>query len=186
MAADPVNTVMQTLSQALTKCRSVNQTSSSFVSKVPTNTEPKKDAGTATGASVLDLNQNGVYAANAIKVVPYCTGADDVTFSVRVIGWHSVGNDPATMLWIPVTLAELACTGGTTVGVAGMVIVATERFADTIALTTGNANVSCDVNSPADNTIAHAVIDLKGSQKVELSFTTGSSATDCNALISVY
>ncbi len=178
--------LLETLSDVFQKARSVNQTSSSFVSKVPTNATPQGDAGTATGASVIDLGIDGDRAQNAIVVLPYCTGNDDVTFSVRVIGWRPVGiNDRTTCLWIPVVLAELSCTGGATVGVAGMVLVATERFADTITLTTGNANVSTDVNSPADDTIAHAVVDLKGFQNVELSFSTGSSATACNALISL-
>lgn len=179
--------IIDTLAQPLRKARSVNQTSTSFVSKAPTATEPTGDAGTATGASVLGLQYaSGGPGRNSVFVIPYGTGNENDTFSVRVIGWRCAepGNRE-TLLWIPVVLVEVVVTLSTTVGVAGKAVVATERFADTIGITTGNANVSVDINSPADNTIATFLVALKGAQKLELSFSTNSSATDCNALLAL-
>lgn len=181
--------LLETLSQSFRKARRVNQTSNGFVSKIPTPTEPSGDAGTATGGAVFDLanpSAGGTVAQNSAIILPYAIGVNNNTFSVRIIGWRVTGMNAETALWIPVVLAELAVTiSSTPIGAAGKDVLDTELFADTITLTTGNANVSIDVNSPADNTIAHVVVDLKGFQKLELSFTTGASATSCNALLAL-
>ena len=119
-------------------------------------------------------------------IAPYGTGSNNNTFSLRVIGWRIVGETGdqtfTSLLWWPVTLCELACTLSATTGVAGRIISNTERAVDTIVLTTGNANVNNSIVSPADDTIAHCTIDLEGFQKIEYTFDTGSSATDCNLL----
>jgi hypothetical protein len=170
------------LAKAWQKARDVNQTSNGYVAKDPTATEPTGTGTTATNASVINTAPNGVASYNAILLIPYGAGADDATFSVRVIGWKSIGGNGTTGLWIPFVLAELAVTLCTAVGVSAKIIVDTERFADTLVATKGNTTTSVDITSQADNTIAHAGVALKGSQKVELSFTTGGSATNCNAL----
>lgn len=131
----------------------------------------------------------GQHAQNFIILCPYALGSDNNTFSLRVIGWRAIGeNVEGTMLWIPVPLVELACTiSGTQIGVAGKTILNTEMFADTLTIagTTANAGVSVDVVSPANDTIAHATVDLSGFEKCEICFSTGGSATSCNALVSL-
>lgn len=171
--------------QSYFKARSVNQTSAAFVSKVPTGTEPTGDAGSATGASIIELGVDYFPPPKTVvNVIPFGVGADDSTMSVRIIGWAKAGTG-TTALWIPVTLAELLCTLSTAVGVAAKYVVNTERFADTITLTYGNDDVSIDLGSPANNTIAIASVLIKNFQKLEISLQTGGSATSCNALISV-
>lgn len=175
--------LLETLSTPFFKARSVNQTSTSFVSKLATATEPRGDAATATGASVQELT-GATVSQNGIMVCPYGTGTNNQTFNMRVLGWRSVGTNVQTKLWIPVLLCQFACTlSSTLVGVATKVIVATELFADTLTLTYGNDDISVDIVSPANDLPAHALVDVKGCQKLELTFETGSSATDCNCLI---
>lgn len=181
--------VVLTQSQRFRKARSVNATNTSFPSKIPTKTQPSGDAGTATGASVIDLMDPLVVSGlsqNSVMVVPYGTGDDDDEFAMRVIGWRRLGSDPETDLWVPYKLCELTCTMSTAVGVAGTGVVAAERFCDTLSVVTnmGNANVDVVVFSPQDNTVAHAVIDLKGAQMLEITFdmTTG-DPTDANCLL---
>jgi hypothetical protein len=175
------------VSQPFRKARAVNQTSATFVAKIPTGTEPTGDAGTATGASVIDLAAAlGGESPRSVLIVPYGVGSNNNTMSIQVIGWKLIGTDPLTWLWVPVNLLEVLVTLSSTIpGVAGRQVVATELFADTIAIVTGNANVSVDVNSPADDTVASILLNLKGCQKLELSFETGSSATSCNALLAL-
>jgi hypothetical protein len=101
---------------------------------------------------------------------------------VRLIGWRKLGSDPATQLWIPVVLAELACTACAVTGVAGKLIVATERFCDTITLVTGNDDISIDIVSPTGDVIAHALADIKGFSKLEITFDStaaGTTAMNC-------
>ncbi len=183
--------LIETNSTLFRKARSVNQTSNGYVSKVPTNTEPgtpNDDAGTATGTSVIKLSSDsGSSAQNQAIIVPYGTGSNNGTFLMRAIGWRYVGTDPTTRLWIPVVLGEWTCTLSSSIpGVAGKTIVATELFADTIVIvgTTGGDN-ALGISSPAADIMAYIILDLRGSQKLELTFTTGGSATDCNALVAL-
>lgn len=183
------NAMLLTQSGPFQKARSVNQTSASFVSKVSTTTEPVGDAGTATGAAVFDLCQNldSGPVQNSLLVMPYATGNDNVTFSVRVLAWRRAGPNSADgtgvlPIWRPMLLVELLCTASLDVGVSGAYVLNSERFADTIALTTGNDDVSVDIVSPTGDVAGHALLDMKGARKIELTFSTGSSATACNAL----
>lgn len=192
----------RTLSMAFLKARQTNTTDASVPARIPQVATPSgkgDNAAQATASAVFDLSSaEGGRAEvhsnrNRIIVVPFGAGSDTNTFTMRVIGWRrvfdrNIGSRDDNALWIPVTLAEFTCTLSTPVGVVNKVLPATDRFADTIALagTSGNDDVDISITSPADNTIAHAVIDMKGFQKVELTFGTGSSATSCNALVSWY
>jgi hypothetical protein len=175
------------------KARSVNATNTSFASKIPTRTEPSGDAGTATGASVIDLcgQPDGPTPSHAMCVF-YGTGDSNDIFEVKLIGWRRVGSG-LTTLWVPTILAHLVCTLGTSVGVAGGEVLATEAFVDTItvasageptyvAATTNSGTVR--ISSPAGDLIGFAEVPLLGCQKLELIFdmTTG-DPTGGNALL---
>lgn len=182
-------TIPRFLSRDFQKARSVNATNTTFASKVVTLTEPSGDAGTATGASVIDLcvGGNGVSAANEIVILPYGTGDADDVFDMRVIGWRCVGRS-ATPTWIPVTLAGFTCTLSAATGVAGGALVVAELLCDTIALTgtSGNDDISIDIVSPANDTAAHVTVKLKGFQKIELIFDmTTNNPTGANCLIAL-
>jgi len=166
-----------------TKARKVNQTSASFVAKIPKAAEPIGDAGDATGSSIIEGSYLSKVNKAVMVLIPYGVGAANTTFSIQVIGWTVVDQGKSTQEWIPVELCELLCTLGTMTGIAGGAVLDTENFADTITLTFGNDNVSVDRSSPANNGVGHAVVSLKSFAKFELSFQTGSSATSCNALI---
>jgi hypothetical protein len=173
--------LLETISQPFRLVRSANSTDSSFASKVPTADKP-------SGAGVLDLGGFGVANQNGVMLVPFGTGSDGDTFSLRVLAWHWI-SDPTitkavTTLWVPALLCELSVTlSSGNPGVAGTILGSSNYFAKSISLTTGNANVSTETVSPATSgVLAHATVDMKGAQMLEVIFTTGSSATDCNAL----
>jgi hypothetical protein len=174
--------LIETLSQALVPARSVDQTSSTAVSRLPQATEPYGDAGTATGPSVIEAGNKGVVAQNNLLVVPYGTGSG--SFSINVYGWRQILLDGNT-LWVPVLLCQLAATLNTSIpGVAGSPVDNNHFFCDTLSVVLGNADVSVEAVA-GSGYIAHAIVDLKGSQKVELSFFTGGSATAANALVAM-
>lgn len=173
--------LVETVSMSFRKARSANSTDSGFPSRVPTMTAP-------SGTGVINLcTSDGMLAQNGMVLLLYGLGADNDTMSCRVIGWRSVGeNDVTTGLWIPVILCEFAAVLSGATGVAGATILNTERFADTITLTTGNDDVSVDIVSPTGDVIAHAMMDLKGFQKVELTFKLGGTPpTSMNALVAL-
>ncbi len=179
--------LVETQGMPFRKARSVNATDSSFPAKAMTETEPKGDAGTATGASIIDLCTEGAIAQNGMVVMPYALGADNDTFNLRVYGWRKVGTENTTRnLWRPCLLVEVACTISADVGVAGCIVLNTERFADTIALTTGNDDITVSIISPTGDVAGHFTVDLEGFQKAELTFDLGATApTSMNALIAL-
>lgn len=193
--------LLETLTTGLFRARVNNSTDASYPTRAPTATEPSGigDAVAQTTSSVFDLSprqgkDGGSTQMNRAIIVPFGTGSDTNTFLTRIIGWYSVksrgsgGTDPNKTMWIPLQLGALTCTLSTPVGVAGKVVIETERFCDTLAIvgTTANAGVSIDVVSGANDLVQHAIIDLKGAQKLELIFDRNSSATACNALVGFY
>lgn len=190
--------LIETLSMDWRKACTTDQTGTTFSSgngnlPIPQAATPTGDSGTATGGAVHNLSfgdgtNRGEYSQNFLKIIPYGVGADDTTFSMRVYGWTRF-YDPVTALqiWIPINLVELACTISTVPGVAGTPIDATHFFVDLITVTTGSTlggeAPSESIISPANNTIGTVMIDLRGSQKYSIQFSTGSSATSCNALL---
>lgn len=181
-------TTLMTLTQNWQRARRTNTTDNGFPSRIARATEPTGvgDAAAQTTSAVWDIANNGNCGQNGIVVKPYGAGANNNTLSVRIIGWTKIieQGDETTASWEPTLLAEIACTlSSTPIGLAGKLVVATDLFADTITLTYGNDNITISRMSPANDLAGHVTIDLEGAQKVELTFTTGGSATNCNALI---
>lgn len=132
-----------------------------------------------SGSGVIDVYSAASGATRRyIKLIPFGTDAADETFVILVTGWSYTGD-----LWVPSTLCEVTCTMGTKTGVAAKTVINTEYFADTLALvgTSGNSGVSVELLSPADNTIAHLVIDVKGNRYVQVSAKAGTGVNG-NAL----
>ena len=174
------------------RARLTNCTDASFPSKVATLTKPSgkgDSAAQATASAVFDLcntpDNSDAFVQNAIRLKLYGAGSNDNTMSCQVIGWSYLfeSGNPATAVWDPTVLVELQGTLTSTItGPSGGVITTTDLFADAITLTYGNDNVSIDRVSPSNNIAAHVLLDFKGFQLLEFTFTTGSSATNCNAL----
>lgn len=176
--------LLETVKGQYARALAANSVDTSFPSRIPTITQPTNAIGDVSGM----LQQNGVL------LLPFAVAADTDTFSMRLIGWRSIGpaqigTNAATRLWIPTVLGEFACTCSTPVGVANAPVVATERFCDTITLvgTTGNANISHEIVSPANDTIAYILADLKGCQLFEVTFdsTSAGTAAGMNSLYSL-
>ncbi len=131
-----------------------------------TTTPPANDG-------VLRRPTVGGFTPSRLRLWPFGTGSDNGTHTLQVVGWQCVSG-----LWFPSILYEATVTLSTFVGAADQAVIATERFCDTIATTAnkGNANVDAVVLSPADNTPAHVVIDVKGSQFVEVRASSGGNA----------
>lgn len=165
----------------LTRALSVaagNSTAGSFTTKVPTITKP-------SGAGIFDLKAMKETVARYLSLIFFGQGTANQTFNCRLTGWQPVGElDPYFTLWMPRTLVEFACTLGAATGVAGAQLVVADKIVDGLSLTTGNNNVDVEFISPADDTVAHALVDLKGSHLIEITFDMV-NATSGNALFSI-
>ncbi|MGL4553972.1 MAG: hypothetical protein ACRC33_22660 [Gemmataceae bacterium] len=168
---------MQTLAtrtNSLTKLRSSNATDSAFPSRPATVTEP-------ASAGVINLAGEGGIVSNNLLLIPFGAGSDNTTFDMQVIGWRKLGTSG---LWVPTILGQFSCTLSAAVGVDGYEVDDTERLADTVTSGIGNTNVDQIVTSPANDTPASILIDVKGCRKVEVVFDM-TGATSGNALHTV-
>jgi hypothetical protein len=172
----------------LKKALAANASTASFASKVATIIEPVNDG-------VLNLRDSGgVVTPMWVKLLPYGLGADEDGYSLRLLGWQKLGTGPGPndVLWIPQALAEVACVLSQAVGVAAAPLLNTERFADTITVTTqalftdvdsggASARGTLEVYSPTADLIAWFKVPIQGVEKLELQFsrTVGTPTMNC-------
>lgn len=169
-----------------------NAATSSFDSKVTTLTEPTNDG-------VIDLTAAGsnLFAPQKMKLWFIGAGSANDTFSVRVIGWHSIVKAGVQKTWFPTPIGEFAVTLGTATGVAGGAVLATELWADTVTpvaakvpdrdIAAGTAvNSDYEFASPADNTIAHVRMPIRGFEKIEFEFDQTLNTPTMNVLYSLF
>lgn len=208
------NVMLQTLSMNYRKIRQTNSTDASYPTtrvfrKAYTgiDNQPAGSGGAAaqTTFAVFDLAKTAIIPGtdrpdvsakavdNLVRMCFFGTSAADQTFKARVFAVDYVVERDADMVkesagWMFTPLFEVLVTLGTQPGIAGTVVNENQFFADTIALvgTAGNDDVSVDIVSPADNTCAHIVADLKGAQKFDVIFDRNSSAASCNGLVKMY
>lgn len=161
---------------------STNATDTSFPARIPAAALP------STAIRVISDPSTGGTTPNWVELLPYMTGDNDDVFAMRVIGWVRVVDEAApsetTAFWMPRVLAELTCTGSSTIpGLAGKAVVAAELFCDTITVVTGNAGIDVITLSPTGNVVGSVMVNLKGSMYWEPTFdmTTG-NPTNGNAL----
>lgn len=137
---------------------------------------------------VVNWSGEGEQSASAMKIEFFGVGSDTNTGLANVYGWEEVIDPLSTtsgFLWIPTLLASFSFElDSNKTGVQNTVIPATNFFATTITLTTGNAGVDVDVISPGHgNDIAHVFMSSKGARKVQILFGLNSSSTSLNAVI---
>lgn len=117
-----------------------------------------------------------------INLIPFGVGANDTTFTVRLVGWKLVEGT----LWVPQVICEFLATLSTFVGIADGVVTEAQKFADTVGDPTtnlGRENVDCWKRSPANNTPAQYKILNPGCVLFRVDINVGVSATSGNALI---
>lgn len=173
-----------------------NTNSGGFPSRIPTTTKPIADPATATGQAAISFTDGiGGVIPSKITIIPLLVGNDNVTGSLRLIGWKRIhGTSQINTLWIPITLLTIDATASAAVGISGSPVPNTYRFADTIDLPadTGEPVKEADVTdtgtvtrySPKNDTVAWVEVDdLKGCELFELTTNVG-TATSLNGLLS--
>lgn len=158
----------------LRKLLTSNTTAASFTQRVPTATKP----ATTSNALIVDFEaqSQGTLHTNVLLLLPYATAADDVTFSVRVLGWNkNLDDDPVK--WIPRELAQFACTAGNIAqGAANTFLI------DTVTVTHGVAEQGLRIVSNAGNEAAFILLELPGVELLEIQLAINSgTATAINA-----
>ncbi len=168
-----------TLVRRLKKVYSTNQTGSSITSPSPTTTIPT----TGIIPAIYTVDTGGFLASggNQYLFYFYAIGANNVTGKAQINGWRKVDNGT---LWIPMPLIQVDLIFGASTGVAASDVLDTERFADTITLTSGKnytAAYEIIIAGTPDDTVAGLAVDVKGAELIQVQVSVG-TATSVNAL----
>lgn len=181
---------MQTF-RRIQRALGTNLATSGFTAKSPTTTKP-------SGNTIIDMTRGGIAGVtpDAVLIQPIGAGSDNDVFSLRLWGWHHIGDgrDKTDTLWVPMILAEFVCTLSGAVGVANSPVLSTERFADTIApvaarlpdavIAAGTAvNSPVLVNSPVGDIPAYAIVPMLGAELLEFDEDQTTGTPTANALI---
>lgn len=167
----------------LRKALATNSTATSFTAKIPKVTAP-------TGTGVFNLTDiaNAVGSPSRtperILLLPYGGNASNDIFNMRLWGWiETYGPETSDVVgYVPVLLAELACTLGN--HDASAVLGTNMLMVDTIAVTDGDVaerTFGVTICSPEAELTAHALIHTLGCKYIEFDFDmdTGGDAANC-------
>lgn len=147
-----------------------SSTDTSFDSEVPTTTKPAADQ--------IEFPVEGDRVPDNLQLVFFGAGNDDTTFDYRVNGWAKVGS-----LWVNTLLAQGTATLSTTTGVASADVTNSYRFADTLDIDAPASDVegvSAQLVSPANQSPAHLLLDVRGYSLVTVKFDlTGATSANC-------
>lgn len=156
-----------------------NSAATSFAAKIPTTTKPEGDGVVDLFDSDLGLAIN-TFIPEWVQLIPYGSDAADETLNMRLWGWSKTVDG----IWIPQLLALLAVTLG---NIDATAIAADNFLADTIAVTEGSEDDSsstdgtggalADEISPADDSTASVLVQLRGCQLIEFDFDMVTAAS---------
>lgn len=148
-----------------------NLTTASITDLTPSLTEP-------SGNGIITVPPGGGRTYRWAMLIFFGIGSDNHTIDYRLTGWK---HGPSG--FVPITLAQLTATLSTAVGIASGDVLATERFADTLAsLTFATDGTDAILRSNAADVAAHLLVDTKGMDLLQLQLAKG-SATSGNALV---
>lgn len=176
--------VVQTVTevQPFRRVYATNVTATAYTAKADLTALPSVGSvDTPTGYIDLAAGRSSGATPDMVKLKFYAVGDDNDTGNCRVYGLAEVRSASGTS-YTHVLLADYALTFGGALGVAGGVVLNTERYADTIARTIGIENVGDQLLSPEGDVAGHAVVDVKGFRWILVEPVTASSAPSVNAL----
>lgn len=170
-----------TLNLPLQKLFTVNSAASAFTTPSPTLTQP------VAGSGYLSLiGDRWAEMPTRIGLIFFGTASDGQTMNFQGFAWRR-GGTPNTSLWVPsplfvggtATLSDLA-------GVASSPVDASQRFADTLAVTTDytksteQPGIHIGYTGGGDQ-VAWMSFDPMGADGIEIQVKKG-TATGCNVL----
>ena len=175
---------LETLSLDFTRILVANDTGTSFTLPVQLADRPTATVGYIELRRPKDNRTN-----NAVMLMFFGVGNDNVTFDVRIFGVKKIdrktrpaSTEPPHDQWVHLLLADLSCTVSAAVGLANGPVLDTERYVDTFTLNDGNDDVSIDVQSPEEDMAGHVILDTKGCEFLYFDWDM-TGATSANGLI---
>lgn len=192
-----MDTRLLTLSGPYVLARVVNAHSDSFPQVLPlatgtnqTTADGPSTRGTSpTQAAYLDLRgQGNGRSPNVAIIVPVAADGQNFEFNMRVYGWRhfvdpAIEALPQQIIWTPILLGQFNCITGDIPTQDNQ----SNLQCDTITQTyPAAATPSIEVVSPQNDLAAHIVMDLKGSEKLQLTFDAVTAFATLNAYLGFY
>ncbi len=177
-----------------------NFSNNGYPTRAPQTLPPNQTAVStglaAIGDGVIPFGHGGgAMSPRGMMLVPIGAGSNDNTFSFTVLGWRATKLNVGLPLWVPVPLMICQATLGSGVGIANSDLGASVLFADTITCSVGPTLINTAAPntvppvvpdefllSPTGDAVAAVFVRSFGFRFLEVIFTTGGSATSCNAL----
>lgn len=171
--------IIGSYSLPLVKGQTTNSTVTAFTAAmgIPTITQP---APTATRTIIGETGGCIKRDQVTLKVLPYGGDTNNDVVNYKVQGWNRVQTQTGlpSVLWISRVICEVQGTlSSALLGVAGMAMVATEFFCDTITLTTGFAILH---NGTADIDVAWFEVDTSSYEIIEVLYDLGAGGDQAN------
>lgn len=175
-----------------------NYVTNGYPTIIPTTTAPVPSQtngifapGGMPLAHTLGMNHDpALVAPQSLIACFFGAGANGNTFKSMLIGWKQTDGQSNTSLWIPCPLFEVTATlTSSAIGIASSDVAATSLFAGTLSLTSGSTTtdtIGTQLAAPVSTTVGHLVTSLHGFGVFQWIFTTGGSATNCNALWALF
>lgn len=179
-----------------------HSTAAAFTARIPTATMPI-NAGIAAGAVILrgfgshpkNTRGQGAHVAGGYNLLHlgFCAiGAAGNTLAWRVLGWNQIqslladGATPQT-LWVPQPLLRGTATIGALTGVAGNVVSAGTRMADTITVSAGEGlegTTAVLKIQQGTEVSARIMVDCMDFELIEVQMHINGSSTSVNGFAS--
>jgi hypothetical protein len=182
--------VIDTRSAEMYSAWSTNQTTVGTAVVNPVDTQAKPNL--VRGNGFIPMGEGGDMTSPGLFIIPYGIGSVTNTFLMAVFGVDSMkgGPPPTVSTWTSWLIASFTCTLAANAtnmsaiaGAPNFTTGSTTTYCDTIAVLSGNANVSCEAISPAGLSVkALVTVDVKGAKLVNILFWMNGSATSANAL----
>ena len=136
----------------------------------------------ANGSGVIDMAGNGNVTSNGLKLLPFATAGENLTFLLSVFAIDKCVDESSREWHTYNLLASFTCQTGNLAGIANTGVGTTGYYCDVITLGIGNANISNEIISPDGDVKASILLDTKGARKVYIALDRNGSAATCNCL----
>ena len=151
---------------------------------IPATTVASTSNGVSLPVGIINVASTTGFAASGTLLVNTSAGPQQVAYT---------GISGNSFTGCNLNVRELMGTGTPATGGAvsqyGVTgkqpVTASDFFADTIVTSVGTNGVDCEPVSPANDQIAHLIIDSKGCSYVECLFNMNGSASQANAMVAM-
>ncbi len=178
----PTQNIQVVPSYSMNRALATNSQSQAFTT-FGLQTQPVAIQATQPADTVWPAGAGGMFAPQRLKVMFFASGGAGNAFSARLYAWFHHGDNPDTLVWIPVLLAEFALVTGALPGPAALtnfapyVIKPDEYMCDGITLVQGSVGATGEIVTigPGTGFVSLVMCELRGAKFFQFDFQQSDS-----------